>query len=86
MFVKVTKSNGAEYIQIVSSYRENGQTRHKVLFNLGRRDVLTANPGIHRVIQRLAEITDNPSGSSGKHEGLRIDEEGAEVRHWGYVV
>ena len=91
MFVKVTRANGSEYIQIVSSYRVNGQTKHKVLFNLGRKDVLTANPGIHRVIQRLAQITDTlvtdtPVTPTCESEALRIDEEGAQVRNWGYLV
>jgi len=94
MFVKVTKANGSQYIQIVSSYRENGQTRHKVLFNLGRMDVLTANPGIHRVIQRLAQITQTPLTQGPSEQpsegtgiiGLCEGEDGAEVRNWGYLV
>ena len=88
MFMKVTKANGTEYIQIVSSYRENGQTRHKVLFNLGRKDELTANPGVHRVIQRLAQITQSSveQPSEGRGIGLCEGEDGAEVRNWGYLV
>lgn len=88
MFVKLTKSNGAEYVQIVSSYREDGQVKHKVLFNLGRKDVLTASPGIHRVLQRLAEITQTPLEQANREAtiGLSEDEDGAEVRNWGYVV
>jgi len=88
MFVKLTKANGAEYIQIVSSYRDHGQVKHKVLFNLGRKDELAANPGIHRVIQRLAQITETPLERSENNAaiGLCEGDEGAEVRNWGYLV
>lgn len=61
MFVKSTKSKGHEYLKIVESYRdENGITRHKVLFNLGRIDQLKADKSFCRCIRTLGEILEIP--------------------------
>ena len=42
--VKVTSSSGSvhEYVRIVSTVRENGRVKQKVIANLGRRDTLEA--------------------------------------------
>ena len=42
--VKIRSSNGTihEYVRIVSSVRDNGRIKQKVIANLGRRDTLEA--------------------------------------------
>jgi len=52
--VKIPSSNGAihEYVRIVSSVRENGKVKQKVIANLGRRDTLEAVlPLLNRFLQ-----------------------------------
>jgi transposase len=52
--IKVPSSNGTvhEYIRIVSSVRENGKVKQKVIANLGRRDTLEAVlPLLNRFLQ-----------------------------------
>jgi transposase len=52
--VKVPSSNGTvhEYVRIVSSVRENGKVKQKVIANLGRRDTLEAVlPMLNRFLQ-----------------------------------
>lgn len=52
--VKIPSSNGAvhEYVRIVSSVRENGKVKQKVVANLGRRDTLeTVLPMLNRFLQ-----------------------------------
>ena len=36
MFIKTTKAKEYEYIKLVGSYREEGKTKHRVLYNFGR--------------------------------------------------
>ena len=52
--VKVTSSSGTvhEYVRVVTSVRENGKIRQKVIANLGRRDTLQAIlPQLQRLLQ-----------------------------------
>ena len=52
--VKIASSNGTvhEYVRIVSSIRENGKVKQKVIANLGRRDTLEAVlPLLNRFLQ-----------------------------------
>ena len=56
MFVKITKSGKYEYVQLVHSYRENGQTKHKVMLNLGRLDHIAGNPSFQRLAIRLQTV------------------------------
>ena len=54
--VKVPSSNGNvhEYIRVVTSVRENGRVKQKVVANLGRRDTLEAVlPQLNRFLQVL---------------------------------
>ena len=62
--VKIRSSNGTvhEYVRIVSSVRDNGRVKQKVIANLGRRDTLeTVLPMLNRFLsgsedqQQLAE-------------------------------
>ena len=43
MFIKITRVKGYEYIKLVESYRENGTTRHRVLYNFGHADLVKKN-------------------------------------------
>ena len=56
MFIKVTKSKNYNYLQIVESYREGSNTRHRVIANLGRYDELQGNEQIMRLANRLLKI------------------------------
>ncbi|MGI6317900.1 MAG: IS1634 family transposase [Dethiobacteria bacterium] len=80
MFVKITKSGKYEYVQLVQSYRENGQTKHKVMLNLGRLDHIAGNPSFQRLAIRLQEL-------SGVKNRVDLDEisEG-EIVNYGYTV
>ena len=52
--VKIPSSNGTvhEYVRIVSSMRENGKVKQKVVANLGRRDTLeTVLPLLNRFLK-----------------------------------
>lgn len=54
MFIrKVTNSKGVAYLQIAESYRENGRARQKILFNMGRLDILQATGQIDRITKSL---------------------------------
>jgi hypothetical protein len=56
MFVKTTKSRKYEYVQLVQSYREKGQTKHKVMLILSRLDHIVINPSFQRLALRLQEL------------------------------
>jgi hypothetical protein len=61
MFIKRTKVNNVEYIQITKSYRVGKKVKHKVILSLGRSDKITAKDldGLICVLQKLrTEYTD----------------------------
>lgn len=60
MFVKKTKSKNYTYLQLVESYRQEGQTRHKVIANLGRLDQLMADDTLKTIGSKLLSIADSP--------------------------
>lgn len=85
MFVKSTKSKGYEYLKIVESYRdEDGVTRHKVLFNLGRSDQLKEDKSFCRCIGTLVEILDIPGYE--KRSDLMSACSEAEMLNYGYLA
>jgi len=83
MFLKITKSNNYKYVQLVRSYRENGTTKHEVLFNLGRLDKIENNPSIQRLALRLQELS--KANQAQKVLDLNKASE-AEIVNWGYLV
>ena len=83
MFLKITKSNNYKYVQLVRSYRENGTTKHEVLFNLGRLDKIENNPSIQRLALRLQELS--KANQAQKVLDLNKTSE-AEIVNWGYLV
>jgi len=80
MFVKITKSGNYNYAQAVESYRQDGQVKHRVLFNLGRLDVIKDNPSFQNFARRLMEL----SNAEVAADLNSISE--AEMSNWGYVV
>lgn len=57
MFVKVTRSKNFKYLQLVESYRQGQQTKHRVIANLGRLDKLIQNDQLVRIARRLLEVS-----------------------------
>ena len=56
MFLKISRSRGHSYLQIVRSYREGKSVKHKVLANLGRFDVLAHNPQLISLGKRFLHL------------------------------
>lgn len=82
MFLKITKSNNYKYVQIVKSYRENGITKHEVLLNLGRLDLIENNPSFQRLALRLQELS-----NAKQKQALDLNNASeAEILNWGYLV
>lgn len=80
MFVKITKSGKYRYAQAVESYKQNGVTHHRVLFNLGRLDAIQGSDSFANFASRLLDLT-------GKKQGFDIsDLSEAEMSNWGYTV
>ena len=59
MFIKSTKVKDYEYINLVESYRgENGSTKHRVLYNFGRRDLLCESKSFKKIVLKLCELAE----------------------------
>ena len=56
MFIKISSKNNIKYASIVSSYRENGITKHKQILNLGRLDLIENNPSFYRLGVKFIEL------------------------------
>ena len=80
MFIKITKSGNYKYCQAVESYRQDGLIKHKVLFNLGRLDIIQNNTVFQNFARRLLEL----SNAEGPASIDNISE--AEISNWGYVA
>ena len=80
MFIKITKSGNYKYCQAVKSFKQAGVTRHKVLFNLGRLDIIQGSPIFQNFARRLLELSkaDSPLSLDSMSE--------AEITNWGYIV
>lgn len=80
MFIKITKSGNYKYCQAVESYRQDGLIKHKVLFNLGRLDIIQNNTAFQNFARRLCQLSNAeiPAGID------KISE--AEMSNWGYVA
>ena len=80
MFVKITKSGNYKYCQVVESFKQAGVTRHKVLFNLGRLDIIKNSPNFQNFARRLLTLSKAETPTS-----LDTISE-AEITNWGYIV
>jgi transposase len=80
MFIKITKSGKYKYAQAVESYRKDGQIKHRVLFNLGRLDVIKNNGSYQNFARKLLEL-------SNAETALNLDQiSEAEMSNWGYAA
>lgn len=82
MFLKSTTSKGNTYLQIVQSYRENNEIKHKVIANLGRLDTLLAN-GLENIVKSLNKYL--PNKENPNKLDITTLEEKARV-NYGYIV
>jgi transposase len=80
MFIKITKSGSYKYAQAVESYRENKKIKHRVLFNLGRLDIIKDNESFANFARRLLQLSNAeiPASLGSISE--------AEVLNWGYIA
>src|SRR5690554_2355121 len=79
MYLKIVRAGKYEYIRLVESYRDGDKISHRVLLNLGRKDVIQGNPSFQRLAQRLAEL------SGAKHIAPTETSEGV-LKNYGFVV
>ena len=56
MFLKITKSNGYQYVRIVRSYWKDGKSRQQVVLNLGRLDILKQQGQLKRLGKQLLAL------------------------------
>ena len=80
MFIKITKSGQYEYAYLVRSYREDNNTKHEYLFNLGRLDQIKNNPSFQNLAKRLLDL-------SQAKDMVSLDTiSDAQIVNWGYIV
>ena len=86
MFIKTTKAKGYEYIKLVESYRESGTTKHRVLFNFGRADIIRKDESFLKIVKRLCEIAGMENAD--KQEGSDMLEDCGEaiLYNYGYLA
>jgi len=84
MFVKTTRAKGYEYVKLVESYRESGTTKHRVLFNFGRADVIRKDESFLKIVNRLCEVLKSPE-SDFDVDLLDECSEEAELFNYGYI-
>jgi len=85
LFIKVTKAKEYEYIKLVESYREKGTTKHRVLFNFGRTDLIKNNESFIRIANKLCEIAGMPYNSP-QNKSLLGDCSEATFYNYGYLA
>ena len=82
MFIKATKSKGYEYIKLVESYRdENKVTRHRILFNFGRSDLIKNSKSFINMVKKLCEIAE--IGIADSNHTFDCSE--AQILEYGYL-
>ena len=84
LFIKTTKAGGNEYVKLVESYREGGTTKHRVLYNFGRADMLRGNKSFINVVKKLCEIMEIPLSESNKTALADCSE--ATLYNYGYLA
>jgi transposase len=84
VFIKTTKSKNYEYIKLVESYWENGTTKHKVLYNFGRRDLIKNDQMFINIVKKLCVIAEIPTFEERKPALYDCSE--ATMLNYGYTV
>jgi hypothetical protein len=80
MYLKKIKSKNLVYLKIVSSYREDGKVKHRVIANLGRLDQLQSD-GFGSVIDGLHKLF-----KSDKYVDITtINEQGCDSLNYGWI-
>jgi transposase len=87
LFIKTTKANGYEYIKLVESYWEDGKSKHRVLYNFGRADLIKMEQGFLNVVKRLCEIAELPFTSEDTEEKQLLEGcSEATIYNYGYLA
>ena len=87
LFIKTTRAKGYEYIKLVESYRENGTTKHRVLFNFGRADLIKKDESFLRIVRRLCEVADIPLANASANSSSLLDDcSEATLYNYGYLA
>jgi len=60
MFVKIIKIKKYQYIKLVESYWEDGTSKHRVLYNFGRCDLIKNDQMFINMVKKLCEIVEIP--------------------------
>ena len=58
MFVREKRINGYTYLYLVESVREDGRSKQRIIKNLGRKEVVTANGDLARLAASLARYAE----------------------------
>ena len=81
MFIKTTKAKQYEYVKLVESYRdEKNVTRHRILFNFGRSDLIKSNKSFIQMVKKLCMIAE-----IGVTQASKPDCGEAEMLKYGYL-
>ena len=87
VFIKTTRVRDSEYIKLVESYREKGTTKHRVLYNFGRADLLRNDESFLRIVKRLCEIVNLPAAGKSHENNAALDGCGEAVLYnYGYLA
>jgi len=88
LFIKTTKVKNYEYIKLVESYWEDGKSKHRVLYNFGRLDLIKKDESFLRAVKKLCELAEIPvEKESGVIESDLLDNSGeAEIYNYGYLA
>lgn len=81
MFLKTTISKGNKYLQIAESYKQEGVSKHKIIANLGRADVLI-NSGLENIVAALHKLVKK---EKSKLRDITTLKEKARL-NYGYIV
>jgi len=86
LFIKTTRANNYEYIKLVESYWEDGKSKHRVLYNFGRADILKGDKGFINIVKSLCEIAELPNNNNENERSLLADCSEATIYNYGYLA
>jgi len=88
LFIKTTRANNFEYIKLVESYWENGKSKHRVLYNFGRADLIKKDASFLKIVKKLCEIAELPVKDDENTDGksLLTDCSEATLYNYGYLA
>jgi len=86
LFIKTTRVKDFEYIKLVESFWEDGKSKHRVLYNFGRADLLRGDKGFINVVKRLCEIAEISTTDKTDDSPFRSDCSEATFYNYGYLA